>query len=254
MADTADDFLDFDVSGVDHEVREPSGDFVTPKVGLYVLKIRSAEQQLSKAGNPQIVLTYGIALERTDKDAPWTEPEANYGQLWDYVGLTPNTKWKLDQFLQAIGINTKSTERGRLRLSDQVGKLVLGRIKHEMYDGAAQAKIASVWQWEDPADQAIASGIDVDEDDEPDVPDDVHPIFTDPFAGMGEADIDALKKDGLKELADKAGLDIKGKKVGEVKQLLKDELDRRQTTANELADDEEVREMESDEDDDDFGF
>lgn len=114
----------YNVRGQDHG-KNSSGGWVAPKPGTYVCRIVDCK------------------LGRKDKDDPETErlevvyqiiedaPSKGY-RGYDYISTTNDAvAWKMDQFIQAIGINSEENPEGTFTEKEQIGKIVKVRFADE---------------------------------------------------------------------------------------------------------------------------
>jgi hypothetical protein len=83
--------------------------------------------------------------------------DATVSRVWDYVGYeADNLKWKLAQFLEALGVANEGERSGEFDPADHcvlldgmptkntVGTLVKLRIKADSFEGEYKGKISSV--------------------------------------------------------------------------------------------------------------
>lgn len=96
-------------------------------VGDHRVRIASAEEQKSKSGNQMIKLVLDVS--------------GHNATIWHYiVFMTDNTKLtnqKLGELWNSFGI-----QQGNFNLQSWVGKVGAAKVKHEVYDGEPQPKIA----------------------------------------------------------------------------------------------------------------
>lgn len=75
----------------------------------------------------------------------------NY-RFWDYVNL--DVDWKVDQWLQASGVDTESKPEGEIDTRKFKNLTVLGRVKEDHWKGEYRPKLAGVFEWtEDEEDE-----------------------------------------------------------------------------------------------------
>ena len=96
-------------------------------VGDHRVRIASAEEQTSSKGNQMIKLV----LEVSGYNAT----------LWHYIVFMPEnqklTNQKLGELFNSFGI-----QQGNFNLVSWIGKVGAAKVKHEMYDGEPQPKVA----------------------------------------------------------------------------------------------------------------
>lgn len=117
--------------------------------GTYDLSIRSAEAKTSKAGNPQIQLTCEVA------DGEYAGKRAT---VW--YSLLPNSTWKLDRLIDALGIGRQPTgefdaagkEILAFDVDHLVGRVVRYNVKQREYQGKVNNDFAD--EARSPLDEA----------------------------------------------------------------------------------------------------
>lgn len=139
MAKVKYDYTDVDESQVGYDGEDP-------KPGIYQAKVSTAEMGQSKAGNPMVTVTIDI-----------TQGEYKGWRGWHYLVMTEESAWKVKEFTDAVGLTKPGKKKGTWDTDDAVGKPCRIKVRREMYEGEAQAKIRSV----------LAPKGDADEDDEP---------------------------------------------------------------------------------------
>lgn len=96
-------------------------------VGDHRVRIKDAEETQSRNGNDMIKLTLEVS--------------GHSGSLWDYIVFMPDnqqmTNRKLGGIFASFGITP-----GDLNTANWKGKVGACRVKHEMYNGEAQPKVA----------------------------------------------------------------------------------------------------------------
>lgn len=229
------------------ESREGVYDGPPPTPGRYKCKIVACTV-IPKKNDPdvnQLKVTYEI----------FDHPKYSGAHLYDYIpldDLTEDNEWKSIQFEIAIGALDAGKEKAQSvdwDTDDQVGKTVLVRVRADSYNGEYQAKVGSVLPFEgsdeaDEADEDDEDGFDSseddddeegekedddeeeDEEDEDEEEEDEEDEEESDEDEITEEEIDALDKDGIKELIKKHGLKKpkKADTVKKVKAWLKKEL------------------------------
>ena len=96
-----------------------------PSQGTHLFKIIKAEEQLSKSGEPMWVLSCQCqdAGEDQGKQFPM------------FLSLTPQARFKVDEFLDAI----EAPRKGTLMVEDCVGKLFRIAVVYSEYEGTVRA-------------------------------------------------------------------------------------------------------------------
>lgn len=133
-----------------NDYQEPSFDALKP--GEYRVRIRDAEECVSKNGNDMIKITFDVS--------------GHSCSLWYYLVFMPDNpqmvNQKLGQIFNSFGINP-----GDLNLENWKGKVGAANVINEMYNGEKQAKIryfiskekqASMPAWSEPAGKASVTG------------------------------------------------------------------------------------------------
>jgi len=169
--------LKYDVSGSDPEKAKGGGAFVPPQPGVYKAKINEIDQTESKAGNPMLKVTSKV-----------TDKKFNGALLFDYIVLNEASEWKLDQFLQAMGIATTKKRKGSVDLDELIGKGFKVRVKGETYNDEYQARVGAYLLFDEDQDDDIDEDggedeeeydEDLDEDDEDEVEEEVEDEYED---------------------------------------------------------------------------
>jgi hypothetical protein len=144
----------FDVSGSDPKDAFKGG-AEQPKPGAYNGKIVQCKVG-AKQGDPDNK-RLEVIVEITDKK--------NKGaRLYDYIAFSEASQWKMDQFLQVLGVSSKSKRKGTFDTDDVVGESVKIRVAGDTYNGEYKAKLAAYLPRDEDDDED--DDIDVDEDDE----------------------------------------------------------------------------------------
>jgi hypothetical protein len=108
--------IEYDVTDVEES---GGGTGVKVPIGLRVAKIALCEQRETKAnGQPANDIRLGLDMG----------PE--YDWVFTYVGLGPESDWKLAEFIRALNLKDK----GKLDPAKQVGKLIRVKINHGEYN------------------------------------------------------------------------------------------------------------------------
>lgn len=213
--------ITFDVSNSDPD--KATQDVEPPKPGVYVCKVAEINTGFSKNDDgkpdkerPRLEVVYRIH-KGNSKGAP----------LWDYLSFSEASQWKLDQFLQAVGVANKKKRKGSFDSAKVVGKLVKVRVTGQGSGEDYRARVRGVFAYdpdletddEDPtdeepdddddeADDGDADDGDADSDDD----DDDVELDDDDLDQLG-AEADAGGKPGSKaearltEIAEERGLD-----------------------------------------------
>lgn len=209
----------YDVSKV-----EATGDFETPKPGVYTVKLIECSVTKPEGKDQRIEAVYEIQGK-----------EYKGSRIWDYINLESEaSEWKVRQFTDALGLKPKGT----LDTEKLVGKKLRVRVVHDTYQGEPRAKAGRLLAPKD-ADPDESDPDDVEAEEEEDGEDEEE-----------EVDLDAMSRKELKAFIKEEELDIK------VTQKM-DEDDIREAIAETMeAEDEDEDEGEEDDekgDDDDDG-
>lgn len=160
----------FDVSGTDPE--KASQSFEPPKPGVYLAKVAEINSGFSKNDDgkpdrqrPRLEVVYHIA-DGDYKNAP----------LWDYLSFSEDSQWRMDQFLQAVGVSSKKKRKGSFDTDSLLGKIVKVRVKADTnQSGDYRAKVGGVmsapqegedYEDEEPDGEEDEPGEDEDGEDE----------------------------------------------------------------------------------------
>lgn len=154
--------VNMEITADDVEAAKGDGEFVLPPVGFYTAVVKSCDAGFSKTdgeedkSKPRLQVIWTIVgVGREDE-----KPDANYGQIWDYVSMSAAAGWKRVEFLQATNQDASPGKKS-FDTDDVVGVKALIRIKHENgqnKDDPKRAKIAKLFPWsEDGASSASAS-------------------------------------------------------------------------------------------------
>jgi len=131
------------------------GDGELPQPGRYVMKYESATFE-EPGGDKQPRIVFVLRIDES-------EPKHKNFPFWDYVLL--DVDWKMDQHLQAIGIDTEKNPEGEVDLAKFKGKKVLARVKADKNPaGEYRPKLAWVGPYKPPAG---SDQLEQDEHDEP---------------------------------------------------------------------------------------
>ena len=121
-------------------------------IGEHRVRIASAEEKVSGNGNQMIVLVLDVS--------------GHNARIWHNVTLIANkpeyTNQKLGELFSSFGI-----QPGNFNLAGWVGKVGAAKVKHELYEGEANAKISyfigkdrqdKLPAWEEPSNKASVTG------------------------------------------------------------------------------------------------
>lgn len=152
--------IKYDVSGEDHD-RAASG-ANAPKPGWYNARIKSCASGFAKddsgksdKSRPRIELVYEIR-----------DKKYRGAQVYDYISLLEASKWKLDQFLQAVGIKTSKKEKGTFDTDDVQGTDVKLRVRGDTYNDEYRAKVGRVASADAETDEDDEEEEETDEEEE----------------------------------------------------------------------------------------
>ncbi len=113
--------IKFDVSGEDADRNSSRQSYELPPAGLHPAKIKTASAEEPENKNPRLHVVIEI-----------TKPaKNNFAPIHEYITFTDASKWKLDQFLQAVGVASKAKRTGEFEDSKLVGKTLQVYLTHE---------------------------------------------------------------------------------------------------------------------------
>lgn len=124
--------IKFDVSGSDPEKARSGGE--PPKPGIYVakvveLKVGNKKGEAPTDENKRLEIRADIAIGK-HKGYP----------LYDYIKFDEPSQWKMDQFLQAVGVASDSKRKGQFKTEEIIGMPVRVRVKADTVDGEYRPK------------------------------------------------------------------------------------------------------------------
>ena len=120
--------ISYDISHVEEGV---GGGSEEPQPAIYPAEIRICRQRETKAdGNPANDIEVAFSLG------------GDYSWVWTYVGLGPESDWKLAEFIRALDLPAKS-KRG-FDPDKMVGKMVRLKINPDQYDGVYRARVGRI--------------------------------------------------------------------------------------------------------------
>lgn len=148
----------YDSRNVDRS--KQGGASTPPAAGVYRMEILACEFQ--EADDPKNGPGYD-RLIFTTKCLEGDDQNRGKGyRFWDYVNL--ELDWKVDQWLQAIGVDTEEAERGSFDTRAFKGKEIIGRTDTEMYNGTEQGRLK--WVGPDVEDEELEDEDEAELDDE----------------------------------------------------------------------------------------
>lgn len=107
--------------------------------------VRTADQPITEGVHPFTIVGFNEA--EGDKGPYWAftmrcdTPSEDGKTLMHYVSLTPQARWRLEIFLDAV----KAPASGSATADKFVGRRLRGNVKHEPYNGRLQAKIQEMY-------------------------------------------------------------------------------------------------------------
>lgn len=120
--------------------------------GQHVAKLVEIEETESQAGNDMLSATFQV-----------TKGNSTGAKLYDNFVLTEKALWKLQSFLNAIGM--KADGKIVLDLDKLIGKTCIVEVAHEEYDGKTRARIQEFIKLAAKKDEPDDED-DIDEDDD----------------------------------------------------------------------------------------
>jgi len=112
--------------------------------GVHQVLIEKGEEKAGGSGFPY----WNYQCRCTDAD------EENKA-IWIIVSLAPAARWKLDQFLNAVG----APETGKANIQSFIGKKLRVSVVHEEYEGIPKAKVDSYIPAGSTAESAAPTGL-----------------------------------------------------------------------------------------------
>ena len=174
------------------------------------------------------------------------EFEDNYAPVWDYVGLGERAKWKLDQFLQAMGVASEDRRKGEFDTKDLISRKVQLRItRGQDLEGNYRPNVGGVYMPEDGERLGPTVPEDTWDDEDDEDADEDGPLFSN--EEIAEANGKRLRE--MVKEAQEAGYDINvpsGSKVGDVRNLL---IDAMADGSGDEDDEDDLDDLDEDEDD-----
>ena len=199
--------IKFDVSGSDPKAAFAGGG-KQPTPGVYTVKLKDCKPGFRKGDNGQ-----------PDKTAPRLEITAEIQDkkfkgslLYDYISFSEASQWKMDQFLQVLGLASTSKRKGSFDTAKVVGKKVKVRVTGDTYNGEYRGKL-NAYLPDDEADgvEDDAEDEETEEEEESEESEDSEEEEEDgpDYDALGEAadEDDETAIDTLTGLAEEAGLD-----------------------------------------------
>lgn len=167
----------FDVTGqnADDSVR---GRAKQPKPGVYMAKVVEVKPGYAKdrdtgeedRDRPRIQVVVEILKRGKGKAFAGA-------RLWDYISMTEASEWKLDQFLQAMGVASKRKRKGTFDTDKLVGKTVPIKVDADTYQGEYRARLGAylleLEEDDDIEDEDLDDEEELDDDDLEDDDDDL---------------------------------------------------------------------------------
>lgn len=150
--------IKYDLSDSDGSEAFKGGE--SPKPGVYGAKVKECKLGYRKGSDG-----------KPDKDAPRLEVTLEIQDkpykgslLWDYLTFTKASQWKLDQFLQAVGVaGEKNKRKGELDPDKVVGKKIKIRVKADSNQaGEYRGKVGAYLKSGDDGDDEGSEDEDFD--------------------------------------------------------------------------------------------
>lgn len=223
------DVLNYDVTGSDHTESEA---FEQPRPGLYEAKIFAAEVETPEGKDKRLKVTYEV-IKGKYKGA----------RLYSYIAFTEEQKWKMDQLLLSVGIDTSKKEKGKLSIKkDLLGKNVVIMVVADEYNGEYKGAHKRTYKWkplgaDDPEEYEEDEDAEEEEEEEEEEWEEEE---------EEEDDLAELDRNELKALIKEEGLDIKVLKTMD-DDALRDAIRAARPEAEEEEEEEEAEEEEEEE-------
>lgn len=165
--------IKYDVSGVDHKKAREVINFESPTPGVYRAVVKEMNPGFSKGedgkpdkSRPRIEVIFSIT-------GPKAKKQFIGAQLWYYLTFGEGyPKEKLDQFLQAFGVDTSKKSKGQFDTDDIIGEDCKIQVKKGSNQaGEYRGEVGNVMPADDADDDDDDDG-DLDDDDSDDTNDD----------------------------------------------------------------------------------
>jgi hypothetical protein len=191
----------FDVSGSDPD--KATQDQEPPKPGVYVAKVDAIETGFSKdeetgkpdKSRPRLEVIYRIA-KGPSKGFP----------LWDYLSFSEASQWKMDQFLQAVGVATKTKRKGSFETSKIVGKkLVKVRLSGQGSGDDYRVRVRGVFSYNESEDEGEEEEEELEDEEEEELEDEESEEEEEETEDEDEIELDESDLDQLGAEADAGG-------------------------------------------------
>jgi hypothetical protein len=136
------------------------GNFEQPKPGIYSAKVKECTPRFEDEDEKK-VRDLEVVFEITDK-------RYKGSRIWDYVGFSEAAKWKLDQFMLAIGKASTKKRKFTFDPDDAVGTPVTVRVRAGSYNGEYRAKVAQILALDEDAaeDEDVLDDEELEEEEE----------------------------------------------------------------------------------------
>lgn len=141
------------------QVDRTGGNSIPPQPGTYRLKVSECKYEEDNGSHPDR-LVFIASMDETD-----SKGKGKGYRFWDYVNL--DIDWKVDQWLQAAGVDTEKKAEGEFDTRKFKNLLVLGRIKEDHWKDEYRPKLAGVFEYvdDDELDEYEEEG-EAEEDEE----------------------------------------------------------------------------------------
>jgi chemotaxis protein histidine kinase CheA len=126
-------------------VDRTGGNVVPPKPGSFRMKVKEAKYEEDDGNHPDR-LVFVVQMDEND-----AKGQGKGYTFWDYVNL--DIDWKVDQWLQAAGVDTEKKSEGEFDTRKFKNLIVLGRVKSDTYQGEYRPKLAGVFEYVEPEDE-----------------------------------------------------------------------------------------------------
>lgn len=97
--------------------------------GVHQFRIKDIEEGESRSNNPMWTVTLACLT-----------PAEEGKEVRTWIVLTPEARWKFEEFLDAVG----APETGTATASQFIGRTLNAQVMHEEYEGRDQAKIGKM--------------------------------------------------------------------------------------------------------------
>lgn len=141
----------FDLGIDDFDVDLSQMDADRPPAGIAVVQVMDVSKGRSRANNPQWIWTLRVVEYRegpTDMDCSALRP------LDYYTAITRAALWKVDEIVQALGLQKNAEGKVKFSREQVQGVLMLASLKEGEFNGRPQTNIEALRAYPEPGKKA----------------------------------------------------------------------------------------------------